>query len=144
MSDPLLHSLAQSTLLYIEDDAATREELAFFLGGLVSELFLATNGEEGYELFCSKRPDIIITDIQMPILNGIEMIQKIRQIDSETPILITSAYNETDYLLNAINIGVDRYILNRTSHRSPQRVCTKHQKSPLFSLDRPECFDCRY
>lgn len=137
MSDPLLHSLAQSTLLYIEDDAATREELAFFLGGLVSELFLATNGEEGYELFCSKRPDIIITDIQMPILNGIEMIQKIRQIDSETPILITSAYNETDYLLNAINIGVDRYILKPISLElltEALKECAQNTKSRHFFL----------
>lgn len=137
MSDPLLNSLSQLTLLYVEDDVATREELAFFLEGLVSELFLAANGQEGFDLYCSKQPDIIITDIQMPIVNGIEMIEKIRAIDNNTPILITSAYNETDYLLNAINIGVDRYILKPISLQlltEALKECAQSTKSYHFLL----------
>ena len=103
--------LSSLRILYVEDDLNTREEVSFFLEGIVAELYLASDGKEGYEKYCTHLPDLIITDIQMPKMNGIEMIEKIRQTDSYTPILITSAYNETNYLLNAINIGVERYIL---------------------------------
>jgi len=103
--------LSSLRILYVEDDLNTREEVSFFLEGIVAELYLASNGKEGYEKYCTYLPDLIITDIQMPKMNGIEMIEKLRETDPYTPVLITSAYNETNYLLNAINIGVERYIL---------------------------------
>lgn len=98
-------------VLYIEDDQSTQEEVAFFLEPLVDELYLASNGKDGYELYKQHAPDLIITDIQMPIMNGIDMIKKIRQNDVDTPIFISTAYNETNYLLSAINSGVNRYVL---------------------------------
>ena len=98
-------------ILYIEDDKSTQEEVAFFLEPLVAHLYLASNGQEGLELYRLHAPDLIITDLQMPIMNGIDMIKQIRQYDSNTPIFITTAYNETAYLHSAINSGVDRYIL---------------------------------
>lgn len=103
--------LSSLRVLYIEDDIMARDEIAFFLEGMISELYLGSDGKEGLELYHTHAPDLIITDIQMPRMNGIDMIKIIRQNDRTTPIIITSAYNETSYLLNAINIGVDRYIL---------------------------------
>lgn len=98
-------------ILYIEDDKNTQEEVAFFLEPLVEHLYLASNGQEGLDLYHLHAPDLIITDLQMPIMNGIDMIKQIRQYDSTTPIFITTAYNETTYLHSAINSGVNRYIL---------------------------------
>lgn len=98
-------------ILYIEDDKNTQEEVAFFLEPLVEHLYLASNGQEGLELYRLHAPDLIITDLKMPVMNGIDMIKQIRQDDLNTPIFITTAYNETAYLHSAINSGVDRYIL---------------------------------
>jgi CheY-like chemotaxis protein len=102
---------ASLRILYIEDDKNTQEEVSFFLEPLVSNLYLASNGQEGLELYRLHAPDLIITDIQMPIMNGLDMIKEIRKNDSQTPIFITTAYNETTYLHDAINNGVNRYIL---------------------------------
>ncbi|MDD2369743.1 MAG: diguanylate cyclase [Sulfuricurvum sp.] len=108
---PLSNFPASLSILYIEDDKNTQEEVAFFLEPLVSTLYLASNGQEGLDLYRLHTPDLIITDIQMPIMNGLDMIKEIRKNDSRTPIFITTAYNETTYLHDAINSGVNRYIL---------------------------------
>lgn len=116
-------------ILYIEDDKNTQEEVAFFLEPLVDELYLASNGKEGYELYLLRQPDLIITDIQMPIMNGIDMIKKIRQADLDTPIFITTAYNETNYLLSAINSGVNRYILKPINFKALKETISEYYTS---------------
>ena len=83
--------------------------MAFFLEMYVKELYLAYDGEEGVELFLKHRPDIIITDIQMPKMNGLEMISKIRETDTDIPIIVTTAFNEVEYLFKSINLHVDGY-----------------------------------
>ncbi len=97
-------------LLYVEDNKDISEEIAFFLKRRVKELFKVENGQEGMELFVKYRPDVVVTDIQMPKMNGLEMIGKIREIDAEVPVIITSAYNDTDFLTNSIELGVNGYI----------------------------------
>ncbi len=97
--------------LYIEDDKDISEEIAYFLEKKVSNLYVAADGEEGLKMFREFSPNVIITDIQMPKLNGLDMIQIIREENSKIPIIITSAFNESEKLLKAINLGVDGYLL---------------------------------
>ena len=104
-------------ILYVEDDKTLSDQYQDFFKRRCEELFLAYNGEEGYESFKKNNPDIVVTDIRMPIMDGLEMIQKIRETNKSTPIIVTSAFNDQDYLLKAINQGVSRYVLkpfNRT------------------------------
>ncbi len=104
-------------ILYVEDTREISEEVAFFLEPRVKKLYTAYDGEEGVASFEQHRPDIIITDIQMPKMNGIKMIEAIRLIDPEVPIIITTAFNETDYLLQAVNLGVDGYLMKPLSFK---------------------------
>ena len=97
-------------LLYVEDNEDIAEEIVFFLKIKVKELFTAKDGLEGVELFTKYHPDVVVTDIQMPKMNGLEMISKIREIDAEVPIIITSAYNDTNFLKRSIELGVNSYI----------------------------------
>jgi diguanylate cyclase (GGDEF)-like protein len=97
-------------LLYVEDDKDISEEIAFFLKKRVKRLLLAENGEEGLELFIEYSPDIVMSDIQMPKMDGLVMSQKIRDLNRDVPIIITSAYNDTDFLNRAIELGVSGYI----------------------------------
>ena len=99
------------SLLYVEDNREISEEVEFFLKVKFKNLYVAYNGTEGVELFKKYRPELIITDIQMPIMNGISMIELIREIDSDVAIIITTAFNESDYLLKAIHLQVDGYIM---------------------------------
>lgn len=98
------------SLLYVEDDAATREELVMMLQPWVRELFVAADGQAGLELFEAKRPDIVVTDIQMPRLNGLAMSNEIRRLVPDQAIVIVSAYNDTEYLFKAIELGIDHYV----------------------------------
>ncbi|QSZ40998.1 EAL domain-containing protein [Sulfurimonas aquatica] len=106
-----IDKLKNYKILYVEDNLEIAEEIAFFLNKKAGELYSAYNGEEGVALFNEKRPDIVITDIQMPKMNGIEMIREIRKIDSNVPIIITTAFNESKYLLEAIDLQVDGYLM---------------------------------
>lgn len=99
------------TLLYVEDDLMTLEEISFFLKKYVKKLLVAKNGKEGLELFKQHNPDMVITDIQMPIMNGLEMSEKIFEINPNTPIAITTAYSDGNYIMKAIELGIDKYII---------------------------------
>jgi len=102
--------LQDFTLLYVEDDLDTQEYMEFYLSDEVKELYQAYNGEEGIELYKSKKPDIIVTDLNMPKLNGIDMIKKIKSIDSQQIIIITSAFGDVDNLMEALNNGANGFI----------------------------------
>jgi len=104
------------TCLYVEDEKDTREIVGNnILPRFFAEIRSAENGAEGLRLFEEKRPDIIITDLNMPKLNGIEMIKSIRDIDEEVSIIIMSAHNDTNFFLSAIELGVDGYLLKPLS-----------------------------
>ena len=103
--------LRKYRLLYVEDNPEISEEIVFFLEPLVKELYVAYDGEEGLALYKEHKPDLVVTDIQMPIMNGIDMIKKIHEIDEHFPVIITTAFNEPAYLLEAINQQVDAYLL---------------------------------
>ena len=102
--------LKKLSLLYVEDDENTREELEYFLQNKVEKLYVAKNGQEGFELFEKYQPDLIITDIQMPIMTGTKMIKLIKQINPNIPIVIITAINDTDYLFEAIKLNVTNYL----------------------------------
>jgi diguanylate cyclase (GGDEF)-like protein/PAS domain S-box-containing protein len=103
--------LKKKVILYVEDDVSTADEVSFFLRAYVKELYVAKDGKEGLELFNSHPIDLVLTDIQMPVMNGLKMIQQIRAINKNIPIMITTAFNETTYLIEALNMGVNKYAL---------------------------------
>lgn len=110
MSNKTLAILKSMSVLYVEDDRETREELAIMLETWVGRLAVAGDGQAGLETFRQFRPDIVVTDIQMPGLNGLAMCEEIRQHVPEQPILVLSAHNDTEYLLRSIELGIDHYV----------------------------------
>ena len=103
--------LKQIKLLYVEDDDDIRGVLSKGLKRRVKELETANDGIEGFEKYKSFKPDIIVTDIKMPNMSGLEMSGKIRELDKSIPIIITSAHGESEILIEAIEIGINGYIL---------------------------------
>jgi two-component system, sensor histidine kinase and response regulator len=101
------------TILYVEDEEMTRKTVCSMLArrfpGLVIES--APDGSAGLELFLRLRPDLVITDINMPGMNGIEMTRRIMEKDSRARIIVTSAHSDHDYLIESIEIGVSRYVM---------------------------------
>jgi len=98
------------TVLYVEDEAYIRKQTTRFLTRLVGTLMTAADGIEGLEAFKTHRPDIVITDIQMPKMDGLAMAAEILAIDPSMPIIVVTAFEQTDYLMRAINIGIEKYV----------------------------------
>ena len=98
------------TLLYVEDEAPIRMVTKMFLTPYFTEIFEAQDGLEAFQIYEEEKPDMIITDIEMLHLNGLELCRKIRQKDKETPIIITTAYTSVDYLLEAISLNLIKYL----------------------------------
>lgn len=98
------------SLLYVEDEQVTREQISRILKKIVTELHVAENGQHGLELYLEKQPDIVLTDIMMPLMNGLDMAREIRKLDRERQIIMLTAYSDTDYLLECIRLGVNQYV----------------------------------
>ena len=105
--------LKNVTILYAEDEKDLREVTHQILKGFTKKQYVAENGQEGLELFKAheKEIDLIITDVNMPILNGLDMIKEIKKININIPIIVATAFSNKEYLLEAIDIGVDKYVL---------------------------------
>jgi len=98
-------------LLYVEDDDNIRKVYERYLKRKVKSLIVAVNGEDGLDMYLKHKPDLIVTDIKMPIMNGLEMSRKIRKIDNTIPIIVTTAHTETEFFQEAITIGVNTFLL---------------------------------
>lgn len=109
--DECAEHLRQLTLLYVEDEESIRTEVAYFLGRRVGRLLTASNGREGLDTYLAQRPDLVLSDIQMPVMDGLSMAEEIRRADHATPLILITAFNDTEYLQRAIAIGVDGYVL---------------------------------
>lgn len=99
------------SVLYVEDDKESREQLGDILKILFLTLTIAKNGLEGWNIYQNKEFDLVITDINMPIMNGIELSKKIKSLNPMQKVIIISADGNGDHLLSAIRIGVDNFIL---------------------------------
>ena len=109
--------LKEITLLYVEDDKETQKLYFDKLSKKVKELYLAHDGQEGYDKYLKYKPDVIITDIKMPIASGIDMAKKIREIDETTPIIVISAYNTVDLLTTSLNLDISGYLVKPINNK---------------------------
>ena len=105
--------LSNISVLYVEDENDVREFTAKLLSSLVKRVFDAQNGLEGLRIFEEHQNeiDLVVTDINMPKMDGLEMCSKIREYNKEIPIVITSAHNDPNFLKRAIDVGVNTYAM---------------------------------
>jgi len=101
------------TLLYVEDEEITRETVLTLLRRRFPALTIrsAVNGAEGVQLFRELSPDLVVTDIRMPVMSGIEMSRQLIELKPSLPVIVTSAHSDVNYLIESIELGISRYVL---------------------------------
>lgn len=97
-------------MLFVDDDEMIREIVEELLSDFFADFDTAENGQEGLEKYNENEYDIIMTDITMPILDGIELATKVKEDNPEQRVVIVSAHGDSDYLLSLTKIGVDGFV----------------------------------
>ncbi len=133
------------TLLYVEDDEIIRKNAVEYLQNYFKEVYQTKDGLEALEVYRTKKPDIIITDIEMPRLNGLDMAKKIRKEDKTTPIVITTAFTDTHYLMQAVELQLIKYIVKPVSSKKLNEALKLlseylHTNS-ILSIDKDKYYD---
>lgn len=103
--------LNDTTVLYVEDDIATQKLTKRILSKHCKEVFVANDGVEGLALYEEIHPDIVLSDIVMPNMNGIELSQKIKRLNPKQIISLFTAYNEPEFKAKALELKIDAYIM---------------------------------
>jgi len=123
------------TILYVEDEDDVREGYSRTLQRMSAQLFTAVNGEEGLKLFKEHQPDIIVSDIKMPKMSGLEMVRSIKEIEPEVKVIFTTAHSESAYLLEAIELQVEGYLLKPVQKKSLQKLVEKLAKNIIIERE---------
>lgn len=106
----LMLILKQSTILLVDDDLNYQNSIKEVLLTICDNIIVANNGQEGFELYKKHNPKIIITDIEMPKLDGLAMTKRIRENDEDTAIIIITSFITEEYLLPAANLNIQGYM----------------------------------
>lgn len=124
--------LKKFSLLYVEDNEATIDTFLKTFKEDFNTVFIARNGEEGLHLFETNRPDIVLSDLQMPKMGGLEMIKRMREISPDLPVIINSAFSDPHLLLQSIALDVDDYLLKPTDLPRMRQALEKSARNLNF------------
>lgn len=112
------------TLLYAEDDALIRENLLYILRDYFDDILIVKNGKEALDVYNEKNPDVIILDICMPQMSGLEVARQIREEDETTPIIMLTGHSDRERLLDAVNLKLEAYLVKPVDYTKLSKVLT--------------------
>ena len=134
-------------VLYVEDDEIARENGVEYLENYFEQIFEASDALSALKLYEEIKPDIIITDIQMPKLNGLEFIKKIREKDKKTQVIVLTAFSHKDYLFQAIELQLVKYLTKPIKEKELQEAIfscietIENDSSNIINLSENSSFD---
>lgn len=115
-------ALKKYSVLFVEDEKAIRENYIRYLQRYFSEIYEAKDGEEAYKIYLQKQPDVMIVDINLPFLNGMDLVKKIREEDHSTKIVMLTAQSDTKSLLEATELKLTKYLVKPVSRSELQKA----------------------
>ncbi len=137
--------LKELKILFVEDEVNISKLLKDALSEYFYSFTVANDGLEGIEKFKSVTPDIVITDIMMPKLDGLDMTKEIKKLDENIPIIVLSAFSEKEKLLKAIDIGITKYFIKPFDPEDVLEylifLAKKLNKNRIICLNEHFCFD---
>ncbi|CAM3887833.1 response regulator transcription factor [Arcobacter cloacae] len=126
MKPELIEELKNISILCVEDEFGIRQTIVNTLKYYFKDVYEASDGTEGFELYEYYKPKIVITDIEMRNGNGVELVKKIRENDFETMIIMLTAYSTEEYLMDLINLNVNHYILKPLNLKKLSQALEKY------------------
>ncbi len=108
--EDLINRTQKLTLLYVEDNEDARESTLFILDDLFDNIIIAVDGKDGLEKFKNNKIDLILTDVSMPNMDGLEMSRAIKKIDDNIGIIVLTALTNTSTIKEATEMGIDSFI----------------------------------
>ena len=108
-------NVSRYAILFVEDEVDIRKNYVTYLKMFFKDVYEASDGKEGYEVYKEKKPDILILDINMPKLSGLELLKKIRQDDSKTKAIMLTAHSDANLLLEAVELKLTKYLIKPIS-----------------------------
>lgn len=142
-------SLESMRFLYVEDDVETQLNLRMLLEDEVGEFFSAYNGHEGLGIYEKEKPDIILTDIRMPHQDGLSMAREIKKRDKNQIILVATAFDDKETLIETINVKVDGFVakpidfdkLLELLEEKTKEIEAGHEKENIVKLEKDYYWD---
>jgi len=139
MRPELIEELKNISVLCVEDEDGIRQTIVNTLNYYFKDVYEATSGNEGFELYEYYKPKIVITDIQMRDGNGVELVKRIRENDFETMIIMLTAHSNEEYLMDLINLNINHYILKplnlKKLSQALEKYLVKSSKPVMLSDD---------
>ncbi len=134
-------------ILFVEDEKVTRENYVMYLKMHFQEVYEAEDGEKAYELYKEKHPDIMIIDINIPKLNGLELLKKIREKDQTTKAIMLTAHTDKVFLMDALSLKLTKYLVKPVDRKTLQEALdstiyelTNYEITPLKKIDLKDNF----
>lgn len=116
------------SVLYVEDESDIRENISKYLSRRIVNLHTASDGMEGLELYRNVFVDMVISDIRMPKMDGLEMIRQIKKINPDAVCVVTSAHTDTDYLVRCIELGVSGFLFKPIMLDKLEELLIRHER----------------
>ena len=127
-------------VLLVEDNDEAREAFYDLLSNYFDNITTAVDGEDGFKKLTEREFDLLITDINIPKMNGLEMIRRLRELESDIPIIVLTAYQEIDYLMNSIKCSIDAYLLKPVNFQELHKAIHKITKN-LYSFYKNRMYE---
>ena len=111
ISDELKKEAKNLTILYVEDEDDTRNQITEILKLFFNNIISARNGEDAFEIFKNENIDLVMTDLTMPKMDGLNLIKKVRSIDYNQHVIVLTAHNSSTNLIETIDLQLDGFLL---------------------------------
>lgn len=103
--------LKNYSILYAEDEEGVQKATVDYLGRYFKEVYVVNDGKEAWELYLKHKPDVLLSDVDMPHMDGLELAHKIREANTTIPIVMITAFTDTDKLLKATELNLTKYLV---------------------------------
>ena len=146
MSSTITHQSSIS-VLYVEDNQVARENGIEYLENYFNTIYSASNGLDALQLYTKNKPDIVITDIEMPKFNGLDFVKKIRESNQTTQVIITTAYSDKEHIFKAIELQLVKYLIkpiNQKDFDEALQICLDNldlHESNIVKISQNTFFD---